>query len=79
MDAGTIRGTLDADEAARNIVDNIPAGNKEKFYFVTFFCSGENKMFVQKYANNDYASYLMFGYSKTELSYHRKAAGTWRQ
>lgn len=34
-------------------------------------------MIVQKYMNNEYASYILFGYGVRAISYHVKVDGTW--
>ena len=65
------------DEVARSIVDGLP-NNEKCFYFVSYFHRGVKKMIVQKYTNNDYAAYILFGYGVGTISYHVKAGGEWR-
>lgn len=72
-------GTYTCDEAARNIVDNKLTNNDNNgFYFVTFTNGQIFKMIVQKYKNDKYASYILFGYGVNAISYHVKEDGRWK-
>ncbi len=36
-------------------------------------------MIVQKYSDNTYACYIMFGYASEAIVYERKTNGEWKQ
>lgn len=66
------------DTVARDIIDNQLPNDEECFYFISFTSGSRYRMIVQKYINNDYAAYILFGYAKTEISYHVKLNGVWK-
>ena len=80
LNAGSYEnGTYSCDEAARHIVDNKLPNNNEYFYFVSFNNGSNYKMIVQKYVNDKYAAYILFGYGLQKgISYHIKENGVWR-
>ena len=62
---------------AQYIIDNKLPEDSSKFFFVSFTVGSRYRMIVQKYSIKDYASYILFGYSEGNISYHRKVAGKW--
>lgn len=60
-----------------NIIDNQLENNTSCFYFVSFTYGSKYKMIVQKYHDNKYASYILFGYSQSQIIFGRKIDGVW--
>lgn len=82
LDAGSFSSTEynDVTTVCRKIVDDIdPQKYFRKFIFVNFTLSYAYLMIVQKYSNNNYASYITFGYNSNAIIYENKKGGQWPQ
>lgn len=65
------------DEVAQSIIDSdIIKADAKIFVFASFSRGSSYKMICNK-ASDKYASYILFGYYASRISYHTKTNGVW--
>ena len=78
-DAGNFTDIYDPEIIAKRIVDELLPQDITPIFFVKFTNAGEYKLIVQKYKDNDYASFIMLSYANENLIFIRKYAGEWKE
>lgn len=78
-DAGNFTDISGPETSAKRIVDDLLPQDTTPIFFVKFTNSGEYKLIVQKYKDNDYASFIMLSYANENLIFRRKYAGEWKK